>query len=189
MDHSACVCARACARVCVCVRRKREISRKEVGNAGAWKKQATSLSAKRFDSLWINVTVQDCGTIASKIPADSIENRRKPKAPVFSPRIVSIVQHGSHDSVVSFFLLSRLPSRSSAAILLSEARSMRVAYIRPCDRCLARARTHTPGETVSPPRRSCCRIRGHGRAYHRRVQKDTKPGTGTRSYVRRGVLP
>lgn len=130
-------------RVCVCVSGGREKYRgRKYETRNAWKKQA-SLSAKRFDSLWINVTVQDCGTIASKIPADSIENRRKPKAPVFSPpRIVSIVQHGSHDSVVSFFLLSRLPSRSSAAILPSEARSMRVAYIRPCDRCLARARTH-----------------------------------------------
>lgn len=132
MDHSACVCARVYARVCVSGGREKYRGRK-YETRDAWKKQATSLSAKRFDSLWINVTVQDCGTIASKIPADSMENRRKPKAPVFSPRIVSIVQHGSHDSVVSFFLLSRLPSRSSAAILLSEARSMRVAYIRPCD--------------------------------------------------------
>ena len=88
-------------RVCVCVSGGRERYRgRKYETRDAWKKQA-SLSAKRFDSLWINVTVQDCGTIASKIPADSMENRRKPKAPVFSPTIVSIVQHGSHDSLSS----------------------------------------------------------------------------------------
>lgn len=92
---------RVCVRVCVCVSGGRERYRgRKYETRDAWKKQA-SLSAKRFDSLWINVTVQDCGTIASKIPADSMENRRKPKAPVFSPTIVSIVQHGSHDSLSS----------------------------------------------------------------------------------------